>query len=90
MQVPPIVTRSARSVTTLAAAAAPSFGWEATFGVMVILVAATACLLTGLRWFASLTPSRRRDVIELARAWRGTRRRTLPNEVPHAGPEADR
>lgn len=90
MQVPSIVSRAARSVTPLAAVAAPSFGWEATVGVLVILGAITACLLTGLRWFASRTLSQRRDVIELVRAWRGTPRRTLPEEVPPGGPASDR
>lgn len=55
-----------------AAAAAPTFGWRATAGVLAILVVTTLCLVIVMRCFCAQPPRRRQDVIELVRACRAT------------------
>ena len=86
MQVPPIVTKPTRALAPLAAVGAPSFGWEATVGVLAVVLTGTACLLAVLRWFSRLTPKQRHDVIALIRVWRGTGRPGRPDEAPPDAP----
>lgn len=73
-------------LTRPSAVRAPSFGWEATVGVLAVVLTGTACLLAVLRWFSHLTPKQHHDVIALIRVWRGTGRPGRPDEAPPDAP----
>lgn len=76
-------------VAPLAALGVPTGGWAATAGLLLIVVTGTACVVTLLWWFTLQMPRRRRDVIELVRAWRGRHPRDRPDLAPPTGASRD-